>query len=522
MHKYNRLGYTEAFDMLDRSECDALVAHALSSELHRQEDWNKSLAVSHPQIYKIAISPLVMERVTQILGNDIMLWSAALIVRNDDQVHPWHNDLECAVAEGASISVWIGLSNTTSDSGLTFVAGSHHFKKTIQEIQASKGRSRGASSDKDVLTWAKELRPDCTLVNPEISDGQAMLFDGWMWHRSHNRSGQTRKALLLQYATPDTPIRIPDFNYVEWPHRMLTSPKPPCIMVSGKDTHKINRIVSAPVSGIGLTLAEGRIHDLGVPLPINDDAPWQPFHQFRGCTAQLQHLTCHISALRKGMTPHPPHQHREEEILLLLDGEADVTLPDRAAESKPTTVRLKPGEFVYYPAWFYHTITAVSDKPANYIMLKWFNNTAVETMSPLKYIKANALGKLDNNQNRSFNTGVMFNGGTDCLNRLQAHITDMQPGGGYEPHSDAYDVVIITLEGEVETLGSVVKPNSVIFYPSGTLHGMKNNSDVPARYLVFEFHGKASDPLLKYRKRSLWTKLRSKAAWKRKAKEVFG
>jgi hypothetical protein len=51
----------------------------------------------------------------------------------------------------------------------------------------------------------------------------------------------------------------------------------------------------------------------------------------------------------------------------------------------------------------------------------------------------------------------------------------------------------------VETLGEEAGPNSVVFYAAGEKHGMRNVGDVPARYLVFEFH--ASDLDIRQRAR---------------------
>ncbi|MGB6680380.1 MAG: glycosyltransferase, partial [Candidatus Bathyarchaeia archaeon] len=75
--------------------------------------------------------------------------------------------------------------------------------------------------------------------------------------------------------------------------------------------------------------------------------------------------------------------------------------------------------------------------------------------------------------------------------KLHCHITTMQPGAGYAPHADSYDVAILLLEGTVETLGQRVSSQAVIFYAAGEPHGIKNIGDIPACYLVFEFHRNA-------------------------------
>jgi hypothetical protein len=89
-----------------------------------------------------------------------------------------------------------------------------------------------------------------------------------------------------------------------------------------------------------------------------------------------------------------------------------------------------------------------------------------------------------------FSTDRLFEGETTCLRRLQAHLTTLEPGAGYDPHVDAHDVAIVVLEGALETLGEKVGPDSVIFYAAGEPHGMRNVGDAPAVYLVFEFHGR--------------------------------
>jgi hypothetical protein len=98
----------------------------------------------------------------------------------------------------------------------------------------------------------------------------------------------------------------------------------------------------------------------------------------------------------------------------------------------------------------------------------------------------------------------------------------MSAGAGYEPHVDAYDVAIIVLEGEVETLGQRAAAHSVIFYPAGASHGMSNPGPAPARYLVIEFHGSRSTMSSALpNPPSLLTKLRDPQRWKRKLRGLY-
>ena len=81
------------------------------------------------------------------------------------------------------------------------------------------------------------------------------------------------------------------------------------------------------------------------------------------------------------------------------------------------------------------------------------------------------------------------------LHKLECHVSTVAPGAGLEPHVDAHDVAIVVLEGEIETRGQRVGPNSVIFYPADESHGIRNSGTVVARYVVFEFHRRRVDRL---------------------------
>ena len=90
----------------------------------------------------------------------------------------------------------------------------------------------------------------------------------------------------------------------------------------------------------------------------------------------------------------------------------------------------------------------------------------------------------------------LFKLATPSLSRFASHVTVLQPGAGYEPHADPYDVAILLLEGEVETLDRRVGAPTFIYYGAGELHGLRNVGTSPARYLVFELQaGNPAQPI---------------------------
>ena len=215
-----------------------------------------------------------------------------------------------------------------------------------------------------------------------------------------------------------------------------------------------------------------RIYTLRLPLQPDEQRGWNPYPVFSGTPGGRPSLGCHVSVLMPGNSPHPPHSHAEEELLLLLSGEVEL----RFSRREPT--RLRPGEFVYYPAHFAHTLQTTSMDPATYVMFKWRGEPAADRGAPLPFGRFDTAGA----------PGLLFQASTGQLAKLHSHVTVLEPGDGYVPHTDPYDVAIVILTGEVETLGARAEQYDVIHYLAGEAHGMQNVGDVAARYVVFEFH----------------------------------
>jgi mannose-6-phosphate isomerase-like protein (cupin superfamily) len=232
-----------------------------------------------------------------------------------------------------------------------------------------------------------------------------------------------------------------------------------------------------------------------VPLPLAEDAVkrWRPYPQFRGPTSACTSMSCHISVLSPGFSPHPPHVHPEEELLVVLDGAVEIELADDASGANRRRIPMKPGMFSYYPMTQHHTIHSTGARPATYLMFKW-SAPAAGTRTPLPSGVFEYESEVVPAQPKPMAQKLLFQQGTELLVKLHAHLTTLQPGAGYEPHADPYDVAIILLSGEVETVGQRVRPVGVIYYSAGELHGIRNVGTTPATYLVFEFHGPSAAP----------------------------
>ena len=114
-----------------------------------------------------------------------------------------------------------------------------------------------------------------------------------------------------------------------------------------------------------------QVYHLALPLADDSERRWKPYRMFNGATPIIEELSCHASVLSPGFTPHPPHSHEEEELLIALQGEADLIISDGPSTDYARTERLSPGSFIYYPAGQYHTIRNSGVSPISYLMFKW-------------------------------------------------------------------------------------------------------------------------------------------------------
>lgn len=494
--QFAELGYLGPFSIFSSLECQSFLRAISAPDLPPPLDWNKGQAANSHNFFEVGRHPAVVERVSALLGEDVMLWGASMQDRPPGVVHPWHSDIESSALPGKTVSVWIGLENTNRDSSLQIVPYSHRFGVTVQQVRHELGKGRDETIDAEIVSWARARDERSHVLRLDMTDGEGVILDGQIWHGSRNLFSETRRALLLQYATPDAAIRIPDLNHLDWPFRQFSFPKPACLMVKGSATTDVNRIVSPPIAvnnGGGGDRLANRVYPLQLPLEPDKIEGWKPYFLFNGSTPELSSLSCHVSVLKPGHCPHPPHTHEEEELLLVLKGEVDVTLPDaQGADTNPQR-RLRAGQFVYYPLNFAHTLRTVSDEPANYLMFKWHNDSK-DVGSHLTFGQFDIFERPNESAvETGFSAHLMFEGSTPYLRKLHCHTSTLTPSAGYAPHIDAHDVGIIVLEGEVEILGERVGPHSVIFCPAGQPHGIRNPGEVVAKYIVFEFHGNQTE-----------------------------
>jgi len=81
-------------------------------------------------------------------------------------------------------------------------------------------------------------------------------------------------------------------------------------------------------------------------------------------TATLDELEIHITTLNPGETPHAPHKHPDEELLIVKEGTVESLVN---GELK----RVGPGSVIFQAANQLHAIRNVGNTPATYHVIKW-------------------------------------------------------------------------------------------------------------------------------------------------------
>ncbi len=94
----------------------------------------------------------------------------------------------------------------------------------------------------------------------------------------------------------------------------------------------------------------------------------EPFGELRiyfdGRTDQLQSMTAGSLRLKAGMNPHPPHQHPEEEFLLVTEGTGEIMVDGK-------TTKVGPGHMMYCAANKSHWINNTGKTPLLFFFYKW-------------------------------------------------------------------------------------------------------------------------------------------------------
>ncbi|MES2440215.1 MAG: family 16 glycoside hydrolase [Verrucomicrobiota bacterium] len=99
-------------------------------------------------------------------------------------------------------------------------------------------------------------------------------------------------------------------------------------------------------------------------LPVRSSARGELRQVCRAATATLDELECHVTTLKVGEQAHPPHQHPDEELIIVKEGTVESLV-----NGELKTVG--PGSVIFQAANQPHSIRNAGDTPAIYHVIKW-------------------------------------------------------------------------------------------------------------------------------------------------------
>ncbi|RBP45897.1 cupin domain [Roseimicrobium gellanilyticum] len=99
-------------------------------------------------------------------------------------------------------------------------------------------------------------------------------------------------------------------------------------------------------------------------LPVKKTAKGEVRKVVQAPTATLDELECHITTLNPGQEAHAPHQHPDEELLIVKEGTVESLV-------NGVWTKLGPGSVIFQASNQMHSIRNAGDTLATYHVIKW-------------------------------------------------------------------------------------------------------------------------------------------------------
>lgn len=185
----------------------------------------------HPTIYDLVSSPIILDKVEQLIGPNFLLWRTIFIIKppNSGSV-AWHKDIYSGSENIGNFSCWLALNDVTEENGcLEFVRGSH--KETINQKEIY----RDEEYLKKTVLSSRLLPPpgvdESRIVKQPLKTGEFVIFDQRTLHGSApNISQGDRNGLIIRYVPIDLPKKL----------------ESPCILMRGSIGESKQKLISPP------------------------------------------------------------------------------------------------------------------------------------------------------------------------------------------------------------------------------------------------------------------------------------
>ena len=216
---YDRDGFVFPLDVVSEEEAKAIRADLEAAEAELAGDPERLALLRAypdrllPSFDRLIRNPKLIAAASQVLGPDLMVWSASLFTKEANTPHivSWHQDLTYwGLADAEETTCWVALSPSNKASGcMNFVPGSH--KKQLVP-------HRDTFAENNLLSRGQEIAVDVDeedAVAVELKTGQASMHHGHLFHASGpNTTGDRRIGSAIRYIKTSMKQRTGDKSLV--------------------------------------------------------------------------------------------------------------------------------------------------------------------------------------------------------------------------------------------------------------------------------------------------------------------
>lgn len=240
--KFHEKGYLGPFQFRSQGEMaelrnqieERLIEGEVTAEALSNGSLSQCRYLDDRTTYEICTDPAFVERMTDIYGEDLMLWRSNYFIKpSSGKEIPWHQDTHFWPIEPlVTISAWLAIDRTTKENGcLEIVPGSH--KKLVDHIPTSDEVRFDSQADPEEFDQSRA-------VEVELEPGEFILFNERTVHRSTRNETTDRRLGLSIRMTPST-------TYVAHDQVMLpeTVSSHKCVQVSGSAHRNLNNYMQA-------------------------------------------------------------------------------------------------------------------------------------------------------------------------------------------------------------------------------------------------------------------------------------
>jgi len=214
-------------------------------------------------------------------------------------------------------------------------------------------------------------------------------------------------------------------------------------------------------------------------------------HVFDNPTVAMDKLEVHITTLNPGAESHPVHRHSWEEMLLVKDGDFEVSMNGHKQHAGP-------GAMIFFAANDPHNARNVGNKPATYYVINFVTDlshsasakSAAEQAVPGK-LASSVLdcGNLPTTPTPSGSRVVCVNSPTLTFLALESHITTLNVGQQTAANIiDSNDEIVVIKSGQVEvTVNGIVSrmnEGSLLYWAPNDKRTLRNIGSTPTSYQV--------------------------------------